>query len=86
MTTELTEEQQKALLEEQRQRYRLWCSLPGTQQFLKELSHLRLQTMEDWAHRAFEGTNIEEMAVQNAYALGGIRVLDDLLAKETFDE
>ena len=81
MITELTEEQQKALQEEQRQRYRLWCSLPGTTQFLKELSLRRQTLLEDWAKQAFL-----QDPVENAKALGKIEVIDDLLAKETFDE
>ena len=85
-TSELTEEQQNSLQEAQRERYRQWRNQPETQQFFLELQASRLEAMEAWAHEKYTGSNQEEWALANATALGGLRVLNDLMDKKVFVE
>lgn len=75
------------LLQEQRQtRYRQWRQNPDTEQFFKELHMMREEIKENWAQRSFIGDTPDEMYAKNASALGEVRILDDLLKKEQFDE
>lgn len=56
-----------------------WAHHPVTKEFLQELKDSRQDTMEAWAQEKFVGQVAEETAVQNATALGGVRVLDQLI-------
>jgi len=48
-------------------------------QFLQRLKDSRLETLQAWSREAYVGDSIEQGAVMNAKALGGIAVLDNLV-------
>lgn len=56
-----------------------WAYEPATLEFLRLLQVSRQETMEVWAKEGFTGRTLEETAVQNAAALGGLRVLDQVI-------
>lgn len=58
-----------------------WEQHPVTKELLKQLRTSRQDTMEAWASEAFMGKSNDECAVQNAAALGGVRVLDELITQ-----
>ena len=47
---------------------------------------MRESTKENWAKRAFEGSDFQTMMLKNAEALGEVAILDDLLHLETFED
>lgn len=55
-----------------------------TQALLKQLRGIRSETLESWAQRAFVGESQEEGAAMNAFALGGIKNLTEII--ETIEE
>lgn len=55
-----------------------WKGHPFTQRFFNFLHLLEESAKEDWAMEEFVGTSLEEMALRNAKALGGIKVLKAL--------
>lgn len=57
-----------------------WSANPITISILATLKESRRETMESWAAECFIGNSIEHGALQNAAAIGGIRVLNDLIA------
>ncbi len=72
-----------------------WKQHPNTQIFFKLLKRQYEETKEDWAAEEFIGNSQEEMAVKNATAIGGVRILRSLIYKtpaelaveqETLDE
>lgn len=69
-----------------KERYQLWRQLPETQRFFNYLQRLRESAKEDWEYAEFVGTSMEEMALRNAKALGGVEVLRNLITMETLDE
>jgi len=56
-----------------------WAHHPVTQEFLQQLRNSKQDTMEAWASEAFIGEGIEATAMQNATALGGVRVLVEMI-------
>lgn len=56
-----------------------WAHTRGTQELLKDLKESRVDTMEAWAAEKFTAAEAEKTMQQNATALGGIRVLNDLI-------
>lgn len=56
-----------------------WAEHPVTQAFLTQLQESKATTLEYWAEEAFIGASIEQGAVMNATALGGVRVLTNLI-------
>lgn len=56
-----------------------WAQHPATQQLLKDLRESKQATMESWAGRAYVGESLEETALKNATALGGVQVLDQII-------
>jgi len=58
-----------------------WAQNPVTKAFLQQLTESRQEAMESWAKEYFVGSTLEEGAIRNATALGGMRVLNDLIAQ-----
>lgn len=58
-----------------------WARSPITSLFLQELRDAKAEAMSAWAAEAFVGSNLEETVMRNATALGGIRVLTELIMK-----
>lgn len=56
-----------------------WAHHPVTEEFLQQLVDSKQDTMEAWAAEKFTAHTPEGTAVVNATALGGIRVLDQLI-------
>ena len=56
-----------------------WAHNPVTEEFLQQLRDSKQEAMEAWAKEAFVGNDIATSAQQNATAIGGIRVLDQLI-------
>jgi hypothetical protein len=52
-----------------------------TLEFQQLLRNSKQEAMEAWAKESFIGSSLEEGAVQNATAIGGIRVLDDTIGQ-----
>lgn len=86
MESELTEEQQTALNQQRLQRYQQWRRNPETEAFFKILIDAKQEALETWAAGGYTGQNIEDMALRNAKALGGLAVINQVLSLETFDE
>lgn len=67
-----------------------WGQHPVTKEFLSQLVSSRMETVFAWGNENFVGNSMEQGALQNATALGGIRVLtdliDQLLALQSFTE
>jgi hypothetical protein len=57
-----------------------WAHSSVTQEFLEELRRSQQETMEAWAGEGFVANTFEVSAVQNATALGGMRVLKELIS------
>lgn len=55
-----------------------WKQHPFTQRFFNFLTLLEESAKEDWSHEEFVGASLEEMALKNAKALGGVTVLRKL--------
>ena len=53
--------------------------MPATEAFLQMLKESRQETMETWACKGFVGDTAEATAAQNAAALGGVQVLDQVI-------
>ena len=66
----MSENQQKRLDE-----FDEWKSHPITERFFNYLRLVEASAKEDWAREQFVGTSMEEMALRNAKALGGVSVL-----------
>lgn len=58
-----------------------WAHGAVTQEFLQTLRESKQEAMEVWASEGFVGKTIEETAIQTAAALGGMRVLVELIDK-----
>lgn len=56
-----------------------WAHHPVTQEWLQQLRDSKQDTMEAWASESFVGKGCESTAMQNATALGGVRVLAALI-------
>ena len=56
-----------------------WALHPVTQAKLAEWEESRLETLEAWAREVFVGSTLEQGALQNATAIGGVRVLTELI-------
>lgn len=56
-----------------------WALSEVTCQFLMQLRESRANAMEAWANEAFIGLSAEQGQLQNATAIGGVRVLNDLI-------
>jgi len=69
----LSENQQKP-----RDEFDEWKSHPITERFFNYLLLVEASAKEDWAREQFVGRSLEEMALQNAKALGGVSVLRQL--------
>jgi hypothetical protein len=50
------------------------------------LLEAKRDSLEAWAEGGYAGRNLEEMAIGNATAIGGIRVINQILNLEMFDE
>lgn len=60
-----------------------WKQHPQTQIFFKLLRKQYEETKEDWAAKAFIGNSAEETVAKNAYALGGVMMLREMISKTT---
>ena len=60
-----------------------WQQHPQTQILLKRLQQVKQETMEAWSREAFIGSTGEESLAQNATALGGMRVLNQVIEMVT---
>jgi uncharacterized protein YukE len=58
-----------------------WARSPVTQELLQQFQASRQDAMEAWAGEAFVGQSAEQGQIQNATAIGGVRVLNDLIAQ-----
>ncbi len=56
-----------------------WLQNPVTIELLEVLGNTRQENMEDWAKEQFIGQNAEETLAANYTAIGGIRVLDQII-------
>jgi len=56
-----------------------WTQHPVTKELLEQLRESRFEVKESWAKECFAGQSLEQGALQNATALGGVRVLTDLI-------
>ena len=65
--------------------FRDWRQHPFTQRFFQFLSLRREQNKEDWAKGMHEGENLQDWALKNAKALGGVAVIDALIDLEMSD-
>lgn len=63
------------LAEERRE----WKQHPVTQEFLAHLKASRQETMEAWARGAYVGETAELTLAANTAALGGVKVLDQVI-------
>ncbi len=59
-----------------------------TKALLQQLRDSKQDVMESWAMEVFIGESMEQGQLQNATALGGVRVLNDLIEQltETIEE
>jgi len=55
-----------------------WRQHPTTERFFNYLKLVEESAKEDWATEQFVGSSLEEMALKNAKALGGVSVLRQL--------
>lgn len=58
---------------------REWKNSPVTKAFVATLRKSKQEAMEAWAMESFVGHDAHNSAVQNATALGGVRVLNDII-------
>lgn len=58
---------------------REWKQHPVTQEFLAKLKESKQETMEMWASEQFVGETSELTLAANTAALGGMRVLDQVI-------
>ena len=56
-----------------------WARNPVTVEFLTTLKVTKQETMEIWASEGYIGTSGEGTLLQNATAIGGIRMLDQAI-------
>lgn len=56
-----------------------WAQHPVTQFLLSRLKSAKQETMEAWAQEKFVGETIEKTYGENAKALGGLAVLDQVI-------
>ena len=54
--------------------------------FFQYLKNLRESAKEDWAFEQFVGNDLNEWALRNAKALGGVQVIKNLIDMEFIDE
>ena len=69
----------------QEQEWLQWWRGQKAVELKRHLAKLKELTKEQWARKEFQGDNPHECVARNAFALGGIQVLDDLLALEFSD-
>ena len=62
-----------------------WKQHPFTQRFFQFMFWCRERNKEDWASGAFEGKDINEMALKHAKTLGGVAALSELLSIDMQD-
>ena len=77
---------QSVRVEALKEQYRNWKHLPETQMFFKYLNSLRESAKDDWAYEQFVGNDLNEWALRNAKALGGVQVIKNLIDMEFIDE
>ena len=58
---------------------REWAFHPVTQELLQTLLNSRAEAQENWARERFCDSDPHAAAVKNAAAIGGIRVVDQML-------
>lgn len=58
---------------------REWAQNPVTKEFLKSLKDDREAAKESWAAEQFVAATAEGTMMQNAAALGGVRVLEQII-------
>lgn len=56
-----------------------WAHSVVTEEFLFDLKRSKQEAMEAWAREAFVGVDLPATGQANATALGGVRVLDQLI-------
>jgi hypothetical protein len=62
-----------------------WQQHPMTERFFNFLKLLRESAKEDWAREQFIGDGLEDWALRNAKALGGVTALHEL-SKVTLED
>jgi len=58
-----------------------WASSPVGEEFFRNLVESRQETLECWAREGYITDSAERSALQNAKALGGIALLDQLISQ-----
>lgn len=56
-----------------------WYRNPVTQELLKELRETVQETKDNWEAGIYVGESLEQGALQNAKALGGLQVLNEVI-------
>jgi hypothetical protein len=59
-----------------------WMLQEKTIEFFKWLENGKETAKEDWAQEMFRADNMQDWALKNAFALGGIKVINQILDKE----
>ena len=65
-----------------------WAANPVTQQFQKWIEEAEADTLKAWARQQFVGSTSDETVQMNAFALGGLDFLRQVISKiqEASDE
>lgn len=79
-------ERTQTKLNAQQQEWQEWQHHPQTKELLNRLQQARQETCHNWSKGEFIGDSLEEMALRNAKALGGISVLDQIIDIVTGEE
>jgi hypothetical protein len=58
-----------------------WFDNPVTQSFLKDLRDTIQETQNAWAREVFVGSTLEQSALMNAKALGGLDLLNQVIER-----
>ena len=59
-----------------------WTQHEVTLEFFKWLQNGKDEAKEDWAREMFRAEDMQDWALKNAFALGGIKVINQILDKE----
>ncbi len=59
-----------------------WMQQEVTLEFFKKLQYAKDEAKEDWAREMFRAEDMQDWALKNAFALGGIKVINQILDKE----
>ena len=63
--------------------YQEWAQHPVTKAFLVQLAEREQETLTAWANEAYTGQRLDQGALMNAKALGGLAVVQGLIEQIT---